>query len=84
MLLSMYSIYDTAVKAWMSPMYFRNKGDALRWFGETVNNPESRLSKHPTDFVFFELGTWDDEKCIFDIQEPVRLGVAMEFIKSVV
>lgn len=84
MLFSVFSIYDSAVSSWMPPMYFRNKGEVLRWFAEAVNNSESRLAKHPSDYCLFELGTWNDDTCVFELQTPVRLGIAMEFVKPVV
>lgn len=83
MLLSVFAIYDSAVSSWMPPLYFRNKGECLRWYAETVNNSESRLAKHPGDFCLFECGSWNDESCAFDLfKVPVRLGLALEFIKS--
>lgn len=82
MILGVFSIYDTAVSTWMPPMHFRNKGEALRWFQDSVNNPETKLNKHPSDFVLFELGSWDDHNCHFDVlKAPSRIGIAQEFLK---
>lgn len=84
MLLGLFAVYDSAIKTWMAPLYMRNKGEALRWWQEICNNPESKVAKHPADFTLFELGTWDDDKCNFDLlKTPVKLGVAIEFIKTI-
>lgn len=83
MLNSVYAIYDTGISTWFPPLFFRNKGEALRWFSETVNNAESKLSKYPSDFTLFELGTWNDDNCKFTLlSTPVSIGMAIEFVKS--
>lgn len=83
MLLKVYSIYDSKVEAYLPPLFFKSKGEFLRSFGEAVNDPKSTISKYPSDYTAFELGSWDDCKCIFDLYKvPVSLGLALEFIKS--
>lgn len=82
MLYGVFSIYDSAIKAWLPPIYAKNKGDMLRQFSDAVNNKDSILAKHPSDYALYEVGTWDDDKCLFDLQkQPVRLGLALEFVK---
>lgn len=84
MLLGVFAVYDSAISTWMAPIYMRNKGEALRWWQEICNNPESKVAKHPGDFTLFELGTWEDDKCHFDLlKAPVKLGVAIEFTKTI-
>lgn len=84
MMLAVFGIFDSGVSAWMPPLYFRNKGEALRWFIEAVNNPETKLSKHPSDYSLFELGQWNDITCEWKIlPAPDRLGLAIEFVRAV-
>jgi len=83
MLLTVCAIYDTAISTWLPPLYFRNKGEALRWFADTANNSDSKLAKHPGDYTLFDVGTWDDDKCKFDLLlTPVALGKAIEYVKA--
>lgn len=83
MLLSVFAIYDAGISTWLPPLYFRNKGEATRWFMEAVNDSQSRLSKHPHDYTIFELGTWDDDKCKFSLlSTPVSVGLAIEYVKA--
>lgn len=83
MLMSVFCVYDSAISTWMNPLFCRNKGEMLRHFIDAVNDPQSKFAKHPTDYVLFELGTWNDDSCLFDLlKAPVRLGVAMEFLKA--
>lgn len=84
MLLQVYSVYDSGVQSWLSPMFFRSKGEMLRAWSAAVNNPESKFAQHPQDYCLFDLGTWDDDKCKFDLHKsPISLGVAIEFVKKV-
>ena len=83
MLLGIFGIYDSGISTWLTPLYFRNKGEALRWWVEQCNNPESKLAKHPSDYTLFELGTWNDDNNNFDLfKAPVKLGLALEYCKT--
>ena len=83
MLFTVFSIYDTAIKSWLPPMYARNNGEMIRNFADAVSDPQSKLAKHPQDYVLFELGTFDDDKCLFSLlKAPVRLCMAMDFVKT--
>lgn len=83
MLFTVFSIFDSAIKTWLPPMYARNKGEMLRNFADAVQDANSKLAKHPGDYSLFELGTFDDDKCIFDmLKAPVRLCLALDFVKQ--
>lgn len=83
MIMTVFAIYDSGVSTWMVPIFARNKGEIMRSFIEAVNNPESKFFKHPADYTLFEIGTWDDDKCVFDLlKTPVRLGVAIEYLQK--
>lgn len=83
MLFTMFSIYDSAISTWLTPMYARNKGEMLRNFADAVNDSKSNLAKHPGDYSLFELGTFDDDKCVFTLlQSPIRLCLALDFVKD--
>ena len=84
MLLSIFGIYDSGISSWMPPLYFRNKGEALRWWQEVCNSSESKISKHPADYTIFEIGTWNDDSNEFSLlKAPIKLGLALEFAKVV-
>lgn len=55
----------------------------MRSFQEAVNDSRSSINKHPGDFTAFEIGSWSDDTCSFEIYSaPVSLGVAVEYVKS--
>lgn len=82
MLMKIFAIYDSGVSTWQPPMFCPTRGHILRWWNEVCNESNSPFSKHPSDYVLFEIGSWDDDKCLFDLLlVPQKLGVAIEFVK---
>lgn len=83
MLVKIFSLYDCKAEAYMAPQYFQAKGIAIRAFAELANDGESNVSKHAEDFTLFELGTFDDSCCAFDLYAtPISIGKAIEFKKE--
>ena len=62
MKLQIYSVYDNKAGTWMKPFYAQNNAVAQRTFSDATNDPNSLFNKHPTDFVLFQVGEWDDQK----------------------
>lgn len=60
MKLLMFSVYDSMVEAYMPPFFVRARGEALRLFGDLVNDQSSNVGKHPSDFTLMYIGEWDD------------------------
>lgn len=66
------SIYDTKAEAYLTPMFFQASGQAVRSFGDAVNQAESEFCKHPEDYVLFEFGEWDPHGGVFLVLEAPR------------
>lgn len=82
MILSVFSIYDIGVSTWLRPMFARNKGEMVRQFSEGVNDSKSSISRYADDYVLYEIGTWNDDTCEFNLHKaPIKIGVAREFLK---
>lgn len=82
-MLYVFSIYDSGAEYYMPPFAVANKGIALREFSDACNNKETFLAKHPGDYTLFLLGVFDDSKGEFKLEKtPVRIGTAIEFVKS--
>jgi hypothetical protein len=79
MLMSVFSIYDSATEAWSPPLFVKSKGEIMRWFTDAVNDVNVKFCRHPADYTLFELGTWDDDNCGFSLlKAPIRLAVGIE------
>lgn len=61
MRLVVVAVFDAAVQAFMTPIFVQAKGQAIRSFGDAVADPQSPMSKHPTDYRLQFLGEWDDQ-----------------------
>lgn len=72
MITNMYSIYDSKVGVYTSPMMFRNDAECIRQFETEANNPESKLNKHAEDYTVFLLGEYDDDTAQFAIRETPK------------
>jgi hypothetical protein len=81
-MLKVVTVFDSKVEAYLPPMYFKARGEALRSITETCNDSQSMFFKHPADYFFYELGEFDDSKGVFTLTEPKILGCALDF-KSV-
>lgn len=67
MLVKVFAVYDSKLKAYMAPQYFQTGGVAERAFKKAVNTPDTGFFDNPEDYTMFELGTFDDEKGAFEL-----------------
>lgn len=75
-----FSIFDQKAAAYFPPFYLQNKALAIRTFGDMVNNPESRINKHPEDYTLFHLGQWNDNSSEHELFKSIKsLGNGLEF-----
>lgn len=81
MIKKVITIRDTAAEAYFPPQYFNAVGEFLRAFGEAANDPNATIGKHPSDFVGFLLGEFDDSTATFNLLDaPKSLGVASDYV----
>ena len=59
------SVFDSASSLFGRPFYVAATGQAIRSFTDEINNKESELGKHPSDYELFCLCTFDDNKGVF-------------------
>lgn len=80
MKLNVYSIYDSAAKAYATPFFMQNDGLAIRAFQSNVNSKEdNNISKYPDQFTLFKIGEYNDENAEIDPITPTSLGNAVTF-----
>ena len=78
----MCSIYDAKAEAFMSPMTFQAKGQAVRSFADAVNKEDSEFNKHPEDYSVFLLGTFDPKMGKIEVQKsPISLAIGINLIE---
>lgn len=83
MIFKAFSIYDTKALVYGPPFFMANTGSAVRAFGDLASDPQSAISKHPSDYMLFEIGIYDDAKAAMLAVIPVKnLGLASDFLPS--
>jgi hypothetical protein len=70
MILQMYSIFDSAVKAYLQPFYCRTRGEAIRSFTDAVKNPDGMFNKHALDYTLIYIGVFDDQSGVVTAEAP--------------
>ncbi len=84
MLHSMFTIYDSKTAAYLPPFFQQTKAAAIRALTDTMADPNHTFAKHPEDYTLFYLGTYEDEKSTFDIEEtPQSLCVCIELMPEI-
>lgn len=78
-----YSVFDTAVGAYLPLFFVRNNGEAIRSFTDAVNDPKHQFHAHATDYVLFCMCVFDDETGVVTQNEagPVRLVNALDVVQ---
>lgn len=61
MILQVCTIYDKRAVNYGPPMCFQTLGIAERSFGDSVNDPNNIMYKHPDDFSLMHIGTFDTD-----------------------
>lgn len=56
----MFAVYDIKSQIFGSPFFSVNANTAVRSFAAAANDPNSEISQFPTDFILYELGSFDD------------------------
>lgn len=59
MILEVYSVFDKKSGAYMQPIYFRTRGEAVRSFIDACSSQDN-FKKHPEDYSFCFIGLFDD------------------------
>ena len=78
-----FTIYDSKAEHHFPPQFLQAPGQAIRYFEDEANNPESPIGKHPQDYSLFQIGEFDDDLGLLTPLVPIKsLGVAHEFIKE--
>jgi len=83
MIIQIFAIYDSAAEAYNQPFFAQAKGQAIRMFTQSANDPKSNINQYPSDFTLFHIGSFDDATAKMDLhQAPIGLGTAIEFKTS--
>lgn len=61
MILKAYSVRDTKAEYFNTPFFNKTHGEAERNFTDLVNDKNTSVGQHPTDFDLYYLGEFDTQ-----------------------
>lgn len=83
MIMQVFTVHDSAVGAFLPPMFMRSQGEAVRAFVAAVNSPDHQFAKHYLDYTLMFLGQWDDASGKFEtLDNPKRVLGAVEALEK--
>lgn len=83
MSLQIFAVYDKKAVAYNLPLFFHQKGQALRAFSDAVTDPQSPFFKHPEDYALHHLGEFSDLTGIIKpLPNPVPLEEALNCVNN--
>ena len=83
MIEKVFAVRDSKAQAFLQPFYSVSVGSAVRAFGDAANEKNSMVSKHPEDYLLYELGEFDNNTGAFKSISPiVLLGCAKDFVAN--
>ena len=78
MILKVFSVFDSAVGAYMQPFFMRSTGEAIRSFQDACSGDGKPFSRNSSDYTLFLLGEYDDAGAEFHCGPPQRIVNALE------
>lgn len=83
MTVKVFAVFDVKVGAYQAPFVAGAVGQAVRMFGDAVQNRESPFNKHPEDYRLFLLGEFEDSTGRLTASEPQLISEAVAFVGGV-
>lgn len=74
----MYSVFDTKAECFGTPFFMPNRAMAERAFSDLAKDPKTLVSRHPNDFILYEIGEYDDATAVTESIKPLSLGFPKE------
>lgn len=72
MKLKAYTLFDNKALIYHPPFYAQNNNVAKRIVTDTANDLNTSVGRHPTDFVLYCCGEWDDQRGLFFPSAPLE------------
>lgn len=83
MLMSVFTVYDSKIAAYLPPFFMQTPGAAIRAISDCMMDKNHQFAAHPEDYTLFYLGTFDNENAQYAMEEtPKSLAVLIELINT--
>lgn len=82
-MLRVYAIFDSLAGVFSNPFFSHTDGTARRAFYDGCLDSETVFSKHPADYVLYDLGEWDPQLGKLSGHEPLAVCNGVQVIDQV-
>lgn len=72
MQLNGYTVFDNKALQYHPPFFVSTDGAAVRMLRDLVEDPNSTIGRHPTDYVLYCCGVYNDANGHFTPEMPLR------------
>lgn len=72
MKLNAYSLFDNKALQYHPPFFSSTDGAAIRSISDLVADPNTTVGRHPSDYVLYFVGSYDDQNALFTPEVPLR------------
>lgn len=72
MKLNAYTVFDTKALQYHPPFFASTDGAAVRSLQDLANDPNTTVGRHPSDYVLYCAGTYDDSRGLLEPETPLR------------
>lgn len=80
MITKVFSVYDSKAQMFHMPWFAPTTPAGIRSFSDLVNDSQSNVFRHPSDYILYEIGTYDDSNgTVANYPEHKHLGVASQY-----
>lgn len=71
MFLNAYSVYDRKALQYYPPFFAATDGAASRMFSDLANDGNTNVGRHPSDYVLYRIGQYNDQKGALMPESPL-------------
>lgn len=77
------AVKDLAVEQFGQPFTLRHTNEAMRSFRDEVQNPESPIAKHPSDYELWQVGEYNEDTGMINSKmERIARAIDLAMVKS--
>lgn len=82
MILRAYSLFDNKAVQYHQPFFSSTDGAATRSVRDLVEDTNTTVGRHPSDYSLWFVGTWDDQHGVFTSNNPVHVVDAVALVPA--
>jgi hypothetical protein len=82
MKISVFSVFDNKLQAFLQPFFSPNRATAIRNVVYSMQDSSSNFRSFPADFGLFYIGEFDDSNGVLSSSVPENLGLLSQYLEK--